>query len=209
MIKHYVAVGIFLALAAGINWTILTRQAEAGRVTVPETIAEIPARIADYEQRGADIEVDEHTKRVLETSSILIRNYTAPNGWPIELTIVYAGSTRRSLHFPEVCLVGAGWEIRSQESTTVGFDHTARRLVLVNNEHQQAVLYWFKTGDFLTGNFFLNAMYWAKNQITFGTPTSAMIKLTAPLVPGNEEAAFAMLEDFAMKLQPVIMRHVP
>jgi len=209
MMKHYVLAGVFLAAAAVINWTILTRQAEAGRATMPETIASIPDRIVDYTQLGSDVEVDAHTKRILQTSSILIRNYTAPSGWPIELSIVYAGSTRRSLHFPEVCLVGAGWEIRSQEATTVGFDHSARRLILVNNEQQQAVLYWFKTGERLTGNFFLNAMYWALNQMTFGTPTSAMIKLTAPLTPGNEEMVFAMLEDFALKLRPTIMRHVP
>ncbi|MCC6695802.1 MAG: exosortase-associated EpsI family protein, partial [Candidatus Hydrogenedentes bacterium] len=69
----------------------------------------------------------------------------------------------------------------------------------------EAVLYWFKTGDEVTGDFFLNALHWTKNQITFATPTSAMIKVSTPLVPGGEDAAFSALEDFATKFAPIMM----
>ena len=209
MKKHYLfSLGILLVIGA-LNWAILSRQAQAGRTPIPQSISSIPSRIVDYERLGADEEIDPYTLRLLETSSVLIREYRAPGGWPVQLTIVYAGATRRSLHFPEVCLVGQGSEIREQTTDQVGFLFDAKRLVLVNGQNQQAVLYWFKTGQHLTGNYFLNALHWTVNQITLGAPTSAMIKLTTPIGPEGEEAAFALLKDFALKFQPVLMEHVP
>lgn len=209
MTKHYFAVGVLLIGTLLVHSAILNRQAEAGSAAPPESIQNIPKRIADYTQMGEDIEIDEYTLQVLETSSVLMRNYIGDRHWPLSLTIVYAGATRRSLHFPEVCLVGQGWEIREQATQQVGFLFTAKRLVLVNGGNQKAVLYWFKTGDKLTGNFFMNALHWTTNQIAFSTPTSAMFKVETPIGPGGEEAAFALLEDFAIKFHPVLMEYVP
>jgi hypothetical protein len=58
-------------------------------------------------------------------------------------------------------------------------------------------MYWFKTGDKMTGNFFLNSWYWALNQITFKGPTSSMIRLSARVNDGNSERTFLVLQDFA------------
>lgn len=208
-LKNYIAVGILLVATGGTHFAILNKQAQGGLAQPVESLNEIPSRIADYVQVGADEEIDERTAAVLETSTILIRNYVSPSGRPVQLIIVYAGSTRRSLHFPEICLTGGGWELREQFMTRVGILFTVKRLVLVRGLDQQAVLYWFKTGDHLTGNYFLNAAHWARSQLTFGSPTSAMIQVKTPLEPGQEEEAFAVLEDFATKLYPVLMRHVP
>jgi len=206
---HYVVVLVLLsALAAAV--LLLTRSQARAVANAPSIeVLDIPPYIGQCQQLGEDEEVDEYTARVLETSSILIRDYLSPEGYPVQLTIVYAGTTRRSLHFPELCLVGAGWEVRDQDVTDVGFLFNAKRLVLISGEKQQAVLYWFKTGDNMTGNYFVNAAHWAKNQLTFGTSTSAMIKLTAMIRPGREEAAFAVLERFAMQLAPVLRKGVP
>ena len=76
--------------------------------------------------------------------------------------------------------------------------------MLFNGRRAEAVLYWFKTGDHSTGNYFLNSWYWARQQLTLGTPTSTMIKLTAPVGPQGEEPAFEVLEDFATQLMPVL-----
>ena len=206
--KHTVAVLILLLLMAAGETAIGHAQANAARRQRTTKALAIPENIGQFRQAGTDEEVDAHTKAVLETSTILIRNYVSYDGLPVELTIVYAGSTRRSLHFPEVCLVGAGWEIREQYTMNVGFLFDAKRLVLVSGNKHEAVLYWFKTGDKMTGNYFLNAFHWAKNQITSAGKTSAMIKLTTRFRPGSEDGAFAVLERFAMQLAPVLEERV-
>ncbi len=207
--KHYVTVLTILALAAGGNMAIRMSQAAAVEQSRTEYVLTVPEYIGDFQQQGADAEVSERVQRVLETSNILIRNYTDRRGWPVQLTIVHAGATRRSLHFPEVCIVGAGWEIREQTVHPVGITFNARRLVLVRGDEQEAVLYWFKTGDNLTGNFFLNSLNWTVNQFTAGSSTSAMIRVSTKIPPGREQAAFSVLDDFARQATPVLMETVP
>ena len=206
--KHYVATLILLALIALGHLGALRAQSHAavsGNVEL-----KIPERIVDYARHGTqDVEVDDWTRTLLQTSAILIRNYRAPSGRPVQLTIVYAGSTRRSLHFPEVCLRGEGWEISEQRMMPVGLSFSAKRLLLVKGDRREAVLYWFKTGDSFTGSFFINTFHWAKNQVTFGSPTSAMVKLATPVMGNDVEGAFAQLQDFAAKLTPVLKENVP
>jgi EpsI family protein len=108
-----------------------------------------------------------------------------------------------------VCLVGAGWEVLKQDSAQVGIAFSAKRLLLVKGDAYQAVLYWFKTGDQVTGNFFLNALQWTKNQMTFDTPASSMIKLATPVGRDGEAAAFAALDDFAVKFAPIMRKSIP
>jgi len=207
--KHFIALVIILCMAAAGHLSIMRAHANAS-VALPQIQElDIPNRIGDYVQQGADAEIDDHVKRVLGTSMILIRDYAAPPQRHAQLTIVHSTS-RRSLHFPEVCLVGGGWEIQTQATHPVGFFFDAKKLVLVNGDMRQLVLYWFKTGDQLTGNFFVNAYHWAKAQLRFGSPTSTMIKVATVLRPGqNEEVAFQQLEDFAIRFTPILQERIP
>ena len=197
-----------LALVAFAHFGIVRAQAEGDAASSEGPAFTIPDTIVDFRQDGADSEIDDRTQEILESSTILIRNYRSPNGRPVQLSLVHAGKTRRSLHFPEVCLVGDGWEIIKQDDVSVGILFSARRLLLMKGERYEAVMYWFKTGDNVTGNFFANALYWAKNQMTFGAPTSAMIKLSTPIASDGEAAAFAALDDFAIKFAPIMMKNI-
>ena len=207
--KHYVVIVVVLFLLAWAHTGLLRAQAAAAE-SGPEllSVLDIPAEIGGYRQIGEDFDVGEDVRELLQTSLILIRNYESPEGWPVQLTIVYAGTTRRSLHFPEVCLVGQGWEVREQASEMVGFSFRAKRLALTKNNEEQAILYWFKTGDELTGNFYLNSWTWVRNQMAFGTPTSSMIKVSSPIGDRPEEDVVRVLEDFATKLTPIMMSRV-
>lgn len=207
--KHYVLVLTILLAATAAHYSIEMSQASAIERSVTDYAFEMPTRIGQYTQYGDDLEVDERTKEVLQTSNILMRNYVGPHGWPVQLSIVHAGATRRSLHFPEVCIVGAGWEVREQNTVPVGILFEARQLVLVKGDQREAVLYWFKTGDKLTGNFFLNAFNWVQNQVTMGDSTSAMIRVSTFVGPQGEEAAFEVLRDFAAQVTPVVLDNVP
>jgi EpsI family protein len=123
---------------------------------------------------------------------------------PVELTVVHAAVTRRSLHFPEICLVGEGWDVRDQGIQPVGVTFAAKRLVLVRGTESEAVIYWFQTGAKLTPNYFVNAWHWARDQICFRSPVSAMVRLSTPIGNQGETTAFSVLVDFAMKLAPLM-----
>lgn len=203
MTRHWALV--LLVGAIGAAYFLLVRAQDAAQHAAPQVeFIDVPERMGGYIQSGVDHDVGDRVRNYLETSQILVRRYTAPSGRPVELTIVHAAVTRRSLHFPEICLVGEGWDIRDQYVTPVGAMFKAKRLVLVRASEREAVLYWFQTGTRLTGNYFLNAWHWARDQVCLRSPVSAMIRLSTPIGNQSEDIGFSTLDDFAMKLAPIM-----
>lgn len=209
---HYIAAIAILLVSATVHWTINLKRDWAAAAGTKTVSIELPAQIGPFQQRGADIDPGDFVRKALEvgTSDILMRNYTAPNGAPVLVTIVYAGQKKRSLHFPEVCLVGQGWEVQEAYTAPVGIEFEARRLVIFKGDSEQAVIYWLKTGKRFTSSMFLNGIYWAREQLLNGTPTSSMIKLSMPILKDrgqDQDAAFAILDDFASQLGPILLEN--
>lgn len=195
--------------SAGAHWAINIKRDRAAIADERYPNLDLPPVIGSYYKVGEDIDPGDDVRRALETSSILMRYYVGGNGLPILTTIVYAGQKRRSLHFPEVCLVGQGWEVEQAYSAPVGIEFQGKRLVIFRGDDKQAVLYWLKTGDLFTSSTFINALFWAREQLLFGTPTSSMIKLSMPIRPGqDEDDAFAVLDDFATRLGPILLENI-
>ena len=201
------AIGILLISALG-HYSIYSAQDAAAQKTPDITDLDLPKDIGFYRQLGPDAEITDKLREFLQTSAILMRNYVAPGYPPIQLTIVHAGTTRRSLHHPQICLVGQGWEIREQYPDPVGFHFDATRMILFKGARQDAVLYWLKTGDQFTGSSFVNAWNWATQQLFLKVPTSTMIKLSIPIGTRGQEVAFRTLEDFALLLAPIIREQI-
>lgn len=206
--RHYLAVLAICTVAVGWTARIQHAKVQASHGRSARDTLDIPSVIGPYRQVGPDQEISESVRQVLQTSAILMRTYRSPNGWPIQLTIVYAGETRRSLHFPAVCLVGQGWEVLEQSTMPIGFAFSASKLLLAKGPVEEAMLYWFKSGDDLTGDFFVNSWHWARNQLTSGAETSAMVRVSCPVGTQDKERAFFILEDFAVKLTPLLMENI-
>ncbi|MFC1734650.1 exosortase C-terminal domain/associated protein EpsI [Candidatus Hydrogenedentota bacterium] len=206
--KRYIATIIILLCTTSAYISIQHSHKMAAAETPPADVLDMPSTFGEYVQLGSDADAGESVKKQLETSLILMRTYRARTGRQILLTIVYAGTTRRSLHFPEVCLVGQGWEIREQSTMPVSFLFDASKLSLIRGERNDAVLYWFKTGKLFTGNFFENSWHWACGQLSRGTATSAMIRVSTPVTRDGEEEAFMALADFAAQLTPILADRV-
>lgn len=196
---------VILGLVACLHLGIAYARDRAAKEAPRREALDIPTTIGDYRQVGPDIDVGDHVRDLLQTSSILMRNYVSRSGWPIQLTIVYSGKTRSSLHFPEVCLVGQGWEIREQTTMPVGFFFEAKKLVTVKGDEQEALLYWFKTGDHLTGSFFGNSWEWIRGMLTFANPATSMIKVSSPVSSQGSERSFQELADFSVQLTPILL----
>lgn len=209
--KHYILGFLILVITAVIHVSITQAQDRAAASDPTYPNLDLPERIGPYAQYGEDIDPGDEVRRILETSSILMRHYVGPSAVPVLVTIVYAGQKRRSLHFPEVCLVGQGWEIEQAYTTPVGLEFRAKRLVIFEGNRKEAVSYWFKTGDTFTGSAFMNTLYWAREQLQSGTPTSTMIKLSMPIVASGkngEEQAFAALDDLALRMAPILRTNI-
>jgi hypothetical protein len=69
------------------------------------------------------VPVDSAVSNALPSASIVARRYFAPDGLPIDLTLV-TGTDRSALHDPRSCLTGGGWTISAdhQERLASGCD---------------------------------------------------------------------------------------
>ncbi len=202
--RHLIALSLLLSATAAAHVAVRAAQGQ-GLGTTSRHDIDIPATIMGYQQEGADLPVEESVSRLLETNRILMRQYRSPNGYPVQLAVVEADRTRRSLHFPEVCFVAQGFEVREQYKAPVGVQFVGTRLVLTRGEFHEAVIYWFKTGNHFTGSYLENSARWGWEQLKFNTPTSSLIRVSTPITNQGTEAAFRLLDDFATSLTPYLL----
>lgn len=206
---RYVITLVILLVTAVLHRSIVGAQANAADTSAPSAVLSLPSEIMDFRQARPDAPVDESVRRLLETNTILMRDYVSSRGALVQLAIVYAETTRRSLHFPEVCLTGQGWEVGDKSSSPVGLLFVGKRLTLQRGAEREAVIYWFKTGTYFTGNYFLNSCYWVKEKLLLNKPSTMLVRLSTPIRGQGEEAAFQVLDDFACALAPILLETIP
>jgi len=203
--NRYTATLVLLVIATGAHLMIAGAQAQQADQTAPPTAIDVPARIMGFEQVGEDMQAGEYITNLLETNTILMRRYRAPSGWPLQLTIVYSENTRRSIHFPEVCFTGQGWETHGKASVPVGLQFVAQGITVQRGDAQEAVLYWFQTGDDCTGNYFINSLYYARDTLMLQEPATMLVRLSTPIGRLNTEQAYGLLNEFAAALAPILV----
>ena len=195
---------VLLGIGAAAHFAVGAAQLRPTTNAAITPLTGIPASVMGFRQVGPDIPVDPHVFEMLDFPDILMRDYTSQNGIPVQLTVVRSGTTRRSLHFPEVCLTGQGWEVEKQYRAPVSGSFVANRLEIFKGESEQAVLYWFMTGVRPTESYAKNSLYWAKERLLFRSPRTMMVKLSTPVGSAGAESAFGYLEDFAQNLTPIL-----
>jgi hypothetical protein len=93
------------------------------------------------------ISVAEH-RLLPKDTTILHRAYRSPSGREFAVSVVIGGHERRSIHKPQVCIVGQGNVISGQHLIKVTLDGTANLDVMlmdVNRSHTYFA-YWFTDG---------------------------------------------------------------
>ena len=208
MYRHLVVLLILLVTAIA-NVIIGKMQNSVAQASSLPELLNIPSQILEFRQARPDSPVPASIRKSLETNTILMRDYVSSYGRPVNLTIVYAEKTRRSLHFPEVCFTGQGWETHGKRSIPVGVQFLGQGLTVQKGDAKRAVLYWFKTGNELTGNYYMNTFYWSLDKLLLRNPSTMLIRLSTPVDHQGEARAYRVLSDFASGLTPIIADTIP
>lgn len=90
--------------------------------STPGVLMQLPAHIQSY--YGKDQEVSLAEKTILPPDTEFARKqYRSLEGDEIYCSIVLSGAEKRSIHRPEICLVGQGWTVQSGQTLSVPLDH--------------------------------------------------------------------------------------
>jgi hypothetical protein len=149
------------------------------------------------------------------------RIYKAPDGFQMQLAVVLMGADRTSLHKPQFCLEGQGWQLgpSSFSSASVPMQRpyayelpvgklVASREVEVNGQRGQVravyVYYYIADGALSASTTGFQRMWWmARDLIRTGVLQRwAYVSYLAICQPGQEDATFERMKTFIAASAP-------
>lgn len=194
----------------------LAKYAISGRQESPPErarFATFPAVIGEWKGRASSLEPD--TERALGMDDYIVSDYSKLEGSPVNLYVAYYATQRKGIspHSPSVCLPGGGWMITSLESAS--FTDLPERLifnraVIQNGPSKQIVYYWFDERGRKIASEWAAKWYLFTDAIMWNRTDGALIRLIAPVFPGqSEEAADERLHAFMKVVVPSLARYLP
>lgn len=171
---------------------------------------QLPERVLDYTSEAEEVQ-----NIVLDTlppdTSFGQRRYTAADGFIVDLDVVLMGTDRTSLHKPEFCLQGQGWELDGtrSESTSVHMDRPraydlpvmkllGRKQVVQNGRTISLVgvyVYWFVAPGEYTAHHWQRMWWMAEDLLRTGVLQRwAYVSCFHYCLPGQEDAAFERMK---------------
>ncbi len=189
---------------------------EDGEVVGTNSVA-LPETILDFKSK--EIPVAKIVNEWLPKDTVYgQRLYEAPDGFWMQTTVVLMGTDRTSIHKPEYCLTGQGFQIVSVEPDTVEIQQPhryelpvmkmtlSRDMKTPDGQHvkQSAIfVYWFVADDQLTANHNQRMMWMARDQITRGLLQRwAYVSCFTICLPGQERAVYSRMRDWVSASVP-------
>lgn len=172
-------------------------------------INKIPLNIGNW--KGENSTVDQKTKDILETESVLVRKYRNHEGEEVYLAIVYYKDNRVALHLPESCYTGQGSHIAERGKEQLKFsktdDFVANKFVLKGDKGNQVILYYFETSDVRTGSY--QTMRWHRmiNRLKSKSNSGALIRFSSNII-NNPEETLKLLKKFIKEIGPLLPEYL-
>jgi exosortase D (VPLPA-CTERM-specific) len=203
---------LLLALMALLSFPLHGRQ----DVMPPrENFFDFPMQMSEW--RGTPMTMERLYVDTLRFDDYLLADYRGLSNGPVNLYVAYYRSqkTGQSAHSPKTCLPGGGWEMTAMTEVPVLDPNTgkafhANRAVIQKGDARQIVFYWFKQRERLMTNEYLVKVWLFWDALTRQRSDGALIRLVAPVLPGeSDEAADQRLVQFAQLVQPAMSAYVP
>jgi EpsI family protein len=218
-----------IARAVALSAVILAGGAVARVAQTPERpiartpLAAVPCTVDRWSCDG-NTPLDRNTLAVLHVDDYLNRTYKVlPAGGShsadssVGLYIAYYGSQRQgeSIHSPQNCLPGSGWQPVSSERSTLDVGGTSlpiNRYVVQKGLDRQVVLYWYQGRGRVVANEYLNKFWLMVDQARLGRSNAALVRIVAPAAGSDDKAlqmASASADRFARAIYPRLSPHLP
>jgi hypothetical protein len=170
---------------------------------------DLPARVLDYTSTN-----EAQSQTVLDTlpkdTSYAQRLYMDTNGFWVNANVILMGMDRTSIHKPDFCLPGQGWNIDKRETVSLPIQGsrpyrlqvakwTITNFIQNQDGHKEKVsglyVFWFVANNEETDSHWQRIWWLTRDLLTKGTLQRwAYISYFAICPPGQEDAAFARIE---------------
>ena len=197
--------------------------ARADRYEVPPTrtsFAAFPMQFGEWQ--GTQLPpFTENVLAILGLDDYLTRNYRNASPAAVNVYVGYWGSQRQgdTMHSPQNCLPGSGWEPTSQGMLKLRDPRTGRagevdlnRYVIQKGLERQFVLYWYQSHGRIIGSEYWSKIYLVTDAVRLNRTDAALVRIIVPIV-GEGAAAETAAEQQAVKFVnsflPQLSEYVP
>ena len=150
-------------------------------------------------------------------TGMLRKSYRNPAGKKLNVSIVLSGNERGSIHRPEVCLTGQGWDLESKEVAEVRLEGREPLHVMILNVKRTAssgsgkahamrnyYAYWFVGKDRETPYHLMRMFLMAADRVTRNVAHRwAYISVTGPRESSPDDSK-EQIQNFVSELYPYI-----
>ncbi len=175
--------------------------------TQSSKILEFPAKLDGYQSK--EISLEQRVYDVLNTDTIIFKEYSKRNQIPIWFLVVYGERDRTSFHPPEYCYLGGG-DVELLDKKIEILDLGNRRLD-VNKlffkmpTHRQLVCYWYTAGKKMTSSYYKQQIFFMTEQMKRKKVGGTLIRVSTIVLEGEaEEQATQRMIDFLKLALPEI-----
>ncbi len=141
--------------------------------------------------------------RLLEPDATLIRTYEGPRHVWARLAVI-AGHRKKSVHNPGFCMAGGGWDILTQQDTTLtlpGRSIKAIRVLMSKDGHMLLATYFYTDGSYCTNNLVQFQGVQVLKRFRAEVPIGALVRIEVPVVSSQSEAE-STTNDFVQATLP-------
>jgi len=194
--------------APGVKLVPIPSYDSSGSVVMSNSIA-LPERVLDYV--GTNMPISDIVLGWLPGDTTYgQRMYVAPDGFWAQMNGVLMGTDRTSIHKPQYCLTGVGWEIIETTKTMIPVSDpypyelpvirmTARRLMKLENGRTQELaatfVYWFVADGHVTAEHSARMVGILKDLPKGVLQRWAYVSCFAVSFPGEEDQTFERLSE--------------
>jgi len=182
-----------------------------------ESFFSFPLRIKDW--KGSIERLSNEELKSLQLDDYLLANFVSEKSTnPINLYVAYYASQEqgRSIHSPEICLPGAGWEIASRTVHVIVLPEqrdqplNVTREIIRKENHRQIVYYWFNESGINTPSNWKARLLLLQNAFSKGRTDGSLLRVTLPIgSEQNPEEGDRILEEFIAEVLPLMPRFLP
>jgi EpsI family protein len=210
MVARAIVVVAMLAATAGYT-------ARAAHSDVPVSRSPLPALPLDIDGwQGFDAApFSDDIVAQLGVDDYINRRYVR-GSIPVTVYVGYYSSQRQgdTIHSPQNCLPGAGWQPVSFERTNIqagGTSVPVNRYLIEKGLDRQAVIYWYEGRGRSIANEYANKAWLMVDAARLRRTDGALVRMITPVVNSSDSpsGAFDRLTAFAAALFPRLKAHVP
>ena len=216
MIKALVALAFI-----GLNYYVYAQLGTREVIPERQTFEDFPQQIDSW-RCPAFQEMDPEAHAILGVTDYVLCDYADPErGTAVNLYVGYHASQVRSyddgekvnsIHPPEHCLPGAGWNIIDSSLVPIHsgpLEGLAKRFVIAKGDSRQLVYFWYQSrGRILSKNHEV-ILYKFLDRALRGRSDGALVRLTTPVLNEDFAAAEDAVLDFAHDMTPLLPPHLP